>query len=82
MKIMIETDAGSFRIRIPNCIAYNSLTAACFVPKLMMKNGMNVTNRQAVTLMKELNRCRRRHLDWVLLETESPDGSSRVKIIP
>lgn len=82
MKIILQTNERTIRIRISNCIAFNRLTAACFVPKLMNKNGMSITSRQAVILIKEVNCCRRRHPDWVLLEAESPDGSSCVKIIP
>lgn len=75
MRIMIEYYEGrSFRLLFPTGWVCNRLTAS-FAPKFMKQNGVEITKQQALSLFQELNRCRRRHPEWVLIEAESADGA-------
>ena len=42
--------------------------------KYLKEYGLNVSKAQAAAFVKELNRYRRRHPEWVLVEAETADG--------
>lgn len=74
MKIVVKGDDGKkLRIPIPTGIVLNRFTAG-FAPKYLKKQGLNVTKEQAVAFVQELNRYRRKHPEWVLVEVKSSDG--------
>ena len=60
-------------LRLPSGLLLNRFSAA-FLPKLLAQNGLSITKEQARALVKELNRYRRRHRDWKLVEVQSVKG--------
>lgn len=42
--------------------------------KYLKEYGLNVSKAQVAAFVKELNRYRRRHPEWVLVEAETADG--------
>ncbi len=74
MKIVVKSNDGpNLRIPIPTGIVLNRFTAV-FAPKYLKKQGLNVTKEQAVAFVQELNRYRRKHPEWILVEAQSSDG--------
>ena len=74
MKIVAKTNEGTnISLPIPTGLILNRF-AAGFAPKYLKEYGLNITKEQAVTFVKELNRYRRKHRDWVLVEVQSAGG--------
>ena len=75
MKIDVQTGDGKhLRIPIPTGLVFSRLTAGVAAKKLK-EYGLVITKRQAAALIKELNRYRRNHPEWVLVEVQSADGT-------
>lgn len=74
MKILIqEKDGPSIRLVFPTGLALNSLTAS-LTTKYLEQKGVPVTKAQAKGFLRALNRFRKSHRDWKLVEVLSADG--------
>ena len=73
MRIVVKSSEGNIWLPIPSGLVFNPLTA-CFAPKFLKEQGVEITRAQAIAFVKELNRYRRKHPKWVLMEVESADG--------
>ena len=74
MKIIVKGTRGpNIRLPIPSGLVFNRFTAG-FVQKYLNEHGLTITKVQAITLIKTLNRYRRQHPEWVLVEVESTNG--------
>ena len=74
MKIVVTTNEGpNIRLPIPSGLVLTRFVAG-FAPKYLKEYGLNITKEQAIAFIKELNRYRRKHPEWVLVEVESSDG--------
>ena len=60
-------------IRFPMGLVLNRFTA-CFAPLALRDSEIRITRRQAVKLIKELKRCKKRFKGWKIVEVESADG--------
>lgn len=89
MKIIIKDSDTNRNITLPSRLILNSLTAT-LAPKLInkkIKGGKNnskisVTGSQLRRLIREINRYRRKHKDWVLVEVEEGTTGDSVVIKP
>ena len=79
MRITVRSKEGpNIWLPLPSGLILNSFVAR-LAPKYLKDQGIDVTKEQAVAFVKELNRYRRKHRNWVLVEVESADGD-HVKI--
>jgi len=72
MKISINWDNTKFSLRLPTALALNRCTAGV-VCKELKKEGINLTRKQTVLLIKELKRYKKTHRDWNLVEISEND---------
>ena len=80
MKISINWDNTKFTLRLPTSLALNRCTAG-MVRKELEKEGIHLTHKQTVLLIKELKRYKKTHRDWNLVEiTENDKNSIIIKI--
>lgn len=82
MRIVVEK-AGGRRVDIafPSRLILNSLTAALAAPILSRRAGARIPISAAAKMAREINRMRRRHPDWYLVEADSADGDKvRIKL--
>jgi hypothetical protein len=63
----------NIRLPIPTGLVLNRWGVGLVLDSLK-KYGLNVTKEQAVDFARFLNRYRRSHPEWVLVEVESADG--------
>ena len=68
-----EPEWHAIRPMLPSGLVLNSLTAS-FLPKYLEEQGIHITREQARVFVKELNRFRKRHKDWKLVEVQGADG--------
>lgn len=74
MKILVKEHGGlSIRLVFPSGLVLNSISAS-FLPKYLEEQGVHITRAQALMFIKELNRFRKRHKDWTLVEVQDADG--------
>ncbi len=74
MQIHVKQSQGKdIFIPLPSALVFNRFTAG-YLAKQMKENGFRMDKGQARALIKALNRYRRTHRDWVLVEVESADG--------
>lgn len=74
MQIVVRSHEGTnIRLPIPTGLVLNRWGVA-FMFGSMKKYGLNVTKEQASAFARLLNRYRRSHPEWVLVEVESADG--------
>ncbi|MBD5103901.1 MAG: hypothetical protein HDT47_03445 [Ruminococcaceae bacterium] len=89
MKIIIKGYDTNMNLTLPSRLILNGLTAT-LAPKWINKkiNGfkknseISITGSQLRTLIREINRYRRKHKDWVLVEVEEGENGDRVIIKP
>ena len=80
MKISINWDNTKFTLCLPTSLALNRCTAG-MVRRELEKEGIHLTRKQTVLLIKELKRYKKTHRDWNLVEvTESGTNSVIIKI--
>ena len=74
MKIVVKSHEGpNLWLPIPTGFVLNRF-AAGFASKYLKEYGIDITKGQAITFIRELNRYRRKHPEWVLVEVQSSDG--------
>ena len=74
MRIVVKSPEGpNLWLPLPSCLLLNRFVAG-FAPKYLKPQGIDITKEQAVAFVKELNRYRRKHPEWVLVEVKSSDG--------
>lgn len=89
MKIIIKDSDTNRNITLPSRLILNSLTAT-LAPRLINKkvnSGKDeckpkITGSQLRVLIREINRYRRKHKDWVLVEVEERATGDKVIIKP
>ena len=80
MKILINWDNTKLALHFPTGLILNRCTAG-IVRKELKKEGITLTRKQTVLLIKELKRYKKTHRDWNLVEvTESGKNSVIIKI--
>lgn len=80
MLIQIHSPETRLTIPIPTGLVFNRFTAR-FIPLALADSGVPVTADQAVRLVDIINRFRKTHPDWVLVDVQSADGERvRVKL--
>ena len=74
MKILVKEHGGhTIRLVFLSGLVLNSLSAR-FLPKYLEEQGIHITREQALMFIKELNRFRKSHRDWKLVEVQDADG--------
>ena len=74
MKIVVKSNDGpNIRLPIPSGLILNRFVAG-FAPQYLKEYGIDISEEQAVTFINELNRYRRKHPEWVLVEAQSSNG--------
>ena len=80
MRIIVNESGGeNHDIGIPTGLALNHATLG-FVSKLCQKNGVNISKKQLLVLLKALKDYKKTHPDWKLVEVDELDGE-HVEII-
>ena len=75
MRIIVKSNGGlNIRLPFPSGLVLNRF-AAGVVCKYLKEQGLDISKAQAVAFLKELNRYRRKHPEWVLVEVQSSDGT-------
>lgn len=74
MRIVVKSNEGpNLWLPFPSGLVLNRFVAG-LAPKYLKQYGLNITKEQAIFFVKELNRYRRKHPEWVLVEVQSSDG--------
>lgn len=74
MRIIVNDNKGTnLHITIPSGLFLNRLSAR-FMSSKMGKYGVSMTRKQMLALIKEINRFKRHHKGWKLVEVQSADG--------
>ena len=74
MKIVVKSTEGpNIWLPIPSWLILNRF-AASVAPKYLKEYGIDITKKQAAAFVKALNRYRRKHPEWVLVEAQSSGG--------
>ena len=74
MRIVVKSNKGpNIWLPIPSGLVLNRFVAG-IAPRYLKDHGINITKEQAVAFIVALNRYRRKHPDWVLVEVQSSDG--------
>jgi hypothetical protein len=87
MKIIVKDSDMNLKIILPSRLVLNSLTAYLAPHFINRKTGADkngsvseITGKQLRLIFREINRYRRKHRDWVLLEAESGSSGEKVMI--
>jgi hypothetical protein len=74
MKIVVKSNEGpNLWLPIPSGLVLNRFVAG-FAPQYLKEYGLDITKEQAISFVKALNKYRRRHPQWVLVEVQSAEG--------
>ena len=80
MRVYIKESTGKQHdIKIPTGLALNRVTAG-IISNACQKNGINISKKQILELMKAFKCFKKHHLSWKLLEVYDADGE-HVEII-
>ncbi|MBP3569268.1 MAG: hypothetical protein J6K04_08910 [Lachnospiraceae bacterium] len=80
MRVIVQENTGEHHdIRIPTGLALNRATIG-IISKVCEKNGVNISKKQLLVLLKALRDYKRDHPHWKLVEVEEADGE-HVEII-
>lgn len=80
MRVIVQEGTGeSHDIRIPTGMALNRVTAG-FVSGICKKNGVEISKKQLLELIKVVKDYKKTHPDWKLVEVDDADGE-HVEII-
>ena len=73
MRIIVRSQGFKLWLPVPTGLLFSDLTAA-FLPRIMAQNGVTITKEQAVTLMRGIRKCKRRHRGLTLVEAQTANG--------
>ncbi len=73
MKILVNWQEQNLNLRFPTGLVLNRVTAG-IVARALGKKGLPLSRKQMVCCIRALNRYRKTHPDWVLVEVNSADG--------
>ncbi|MGN1002915.1 MAG: hypothetical protein ACI4PC_09100 [Oscillospiraceae bacterium] len=80
MRILVkEAEGRGVNIVLPSRLVLNSLSARAAASLVSRKTGVSIPGSAAAEMIRAINRFRRRHPDWCLVEVDSADGE-RVRI--
>lgn len=79
MRITVTGDGKNTNIVIPARLLLNKFAAKFMINRIPEDTVENLTPAAAKKLVKELNRFRRSHKDWVLVDVE--DGKTGERVI-
>lgn len=85
MKIIIKDSDTNLNLTFPSRIVLNKITAALATKMINKKAGEEippVTSGQLRALIREINRYRKKHKDWVLIEVNETCTGEQVIIKP
>lgn len=87
MRIIIKDSNTNLNIRLPSRLILNGIAAKLahkIINKKIEDKGGNfpVTNSQLKNLIREINKYRRKHRDWILVEVDEPSSGDKVIIKP
>ena len=75
MKILVNSPGQKgIRLHFPTVLGLNPI-AALFLPKIFRQNGTAITRKQALAMVRAINRYRRSHPAWKLVEVRSTNGN-------
>lgn len=82
MKIIVKDSDTNLNLKIPSGMILNTITATILPKALNKKSGgeFKLTGKQLRPLVREINRFRKKHKDWVLVEVEEDSTGERVII--
>lgn len=76
MHIFVKSvDYRDIHLCLPSRLLLNPV-GALPAPRFLKKNGMEITYAQALKLASTLNRYRKKHPEWVVIEAQTNDGAS------
>lgn len=85
MKIIIKDSDTNLNLTFPSRIVLNKITAS-LAPKIINKKAGEeippVTSGQLRALIREINKFRKKHKDWVLIEVNEASTGEQVIIKP
>lgn len=74
MRIVVNSpDCKRIRIWLPSGLIFNPISAM-LLPGILKQNGLEITREQALAMVRAINRYRRRHPKWTLVEVEDATG--------
>lgn len=74
MKIIVRSPGYKcINLHFPSGLGLNP-ASAMFLPRIMKKNGINITRKQALTIVRAINRYRRSNPSWKFIEVQSSNG--------
>ena len=74
MKIVVRSQENrDILVQLPTGLILNPISAL-LLPKALQENGIVASRAQALALVRAINRYRRSHPGWVLVEVEGADG--------
>jgi len=74
MKIVVRSQENrDIHVQLPTGLILNPISAL-LLPKALQENGIVASRAQALALVRAINRYRRSHPGWVLVEVEGADG--------
>lgn len=75
MKIHIKDNGrNSFQLCLPSVLVLNPLSAR-LIARRLRKQDLPISGKQAATFSKALNRYRRLHPDWLLVDVQKHGGT-------
>lgn len=79
MKITVKHENNNINLRFPSGLLLNGLTASAVGTMLKRKaRELNISGSQLRTLIRAVNKYRRKHKDWVLVEIRENSGETVV----
>lgn len=79
MKITIINENNNLNLRFPSGLLLNGLTASAVGAMLKRKaHELNISGSQLRTLIRAVNKYRKKHKDWVLVEIQENSGETVV----
>lgn len=80
MKIIVKDENSNLNLRFPSGLILNSLTASVAGTMLKKKTRkynipFNISGKQLRQLIRAVNKYRKAHKDWVLVEVQEGSGN-------
>ncbi len=80
MKIKIRSASHKLSLWLPSCLIFNPITATLAGSKIIHKifdgeGEKTISPKACRALFREINRCRRKHKKWTLVDVRASDGT-------